>query len=43
VSHLLTSLLTKAAVAVIEAVVLRLLTELWKAYGPGARPAAAAI
>ncbi|WP_258382751.1 hypothetical protein [Streptomyces sp. NTH33] len=31
--YLLTSLLTKAAAAVIEALVIRLLVQLWNAYG----------
>jgi hypothetical protein len=41
VSHLFTSILTQVAVAVLEAIVLRLLTQLWKTYATGGRPAAA--
>ncbi|MEW2398755.1 hypothetical protein [Streptomyces sp. NPDC046862] len=41
-SHLLAPLLTKVAVAVIEAIVMRLLIQLWKTYVAGRRPAAAA-
>ncbi|WP_260859660.1 hypothetical protein [Streptomyces cupreus] len=41
-SHLLAPILTKVAVAVIEAIVMRLLIQLWKTYAPGLRPAAAA-
>ncbi|MGX4687742.1 hypothetical protein [Streptomyces sp. JNUCC 63] len=40
--HLLTSLLTQAAVAVIEALVMRLLVQLWNTYVRSGRPMAAA-
>ncbi|MFE9169729.1 hypothetical protein [Streptomyces kebangsaanensis] len=42
-SHLLTSLLTKAAAAVIEALVMRLLVQLWNAYTRGGHPTPAAV
>ena len=42
VSHLLTSLLTQVAVAVIEAFVVRLLVRLWNAHARSGRPMAAA-
>lgn len=40
--HLLTSLLTRVATAAIEALVVRLLVQLWDAYARGGRPAPAA-
>ncbi|MEU3349008.1 hypothetical protein ABZ723_29265 [Streptomyces sp. NPDC006700] len=40
--HLLTSLLTQVAVAVIEALVIRLLVQLWNAFARGGHPMAAA-
>jgi hypothetical protein len=42
VPHLLTALLAKVAIAVIEALVLRLLVQLWQSYARGGRPATAA-
>ncbi|MFF4825393.1 hypothetical protein [Streptomyces sp. NPDC001312] len=42
VPHLLTSLLTQVAVAVIEALVIRLLAQLWNAFARSGRPMAAA-
>ncbi|WP_283113333.1 hypothetical protein [Streptomyces halobius] len=39
--HLLTSLLTKVAVTVIEGLLVRLLAQLWNAYIRGGRPTAA--
>ncbi|MFF4762067.1 hypothetical protein [Streptomyces sp. NPDC001292] len=41
VPHLLTSLLTQVAVAVIEALVIRLLVQLWDAFARSGRPMAA--
>ncbi len=41
-SQLLSTVLTQVAVAVIEAIVLRLLVQLWRTYVTGGRPAAAA-
>lgn len=41
-SHLLAPLLTKVAVAVIEAIVMRLLVQLWKTHVTGRHQAAAA-
>lgn len=43
VPYLLTSLLTKVAVAVIEAFVMRLLVQLWNARARSGRPMAAAV
>ncbi|WP_265579746.1 hypothetical protein [Streptomyces spongiae] len=41
-THLLAPFLTKVAVAVLEAIVMRLLIQLWKTYTAGRRPAATA-
>lgn len=39
--HILTAILTKAAIAVLEALLMRLTLELWKAFTGSGRPAAA--
>ncbi|MEU9244778.1 hypothetical protein [Streptomyces shenzhenensis] len=39
--HILTTILTQAAVALIEAALIRLSMQLWKAFTTGGRPAAA--
>ncbi|GAB2772925.1 hypothetical protein GCM10027073_02030 [Streptomyces chlorus] len=39
--HILTTILTQVAVALIEAAVVRLAVQLWKALGTSGRPAAA--
>ncbi|MER6408831.1 hypothetical protein ABT269_36295 [Streptomyces viridosporus] len=39
--HILTTVLTQVAVALIEAAVVRLAVQLWKAFGTSGQPAAA--
>ncbi|WP_409472551.1 hypothetical protein [Streptomyces sp. HC307] len=39
--HILTTIVTQVAVALIEAALVRLFTQLWKSFGATARPAAA--
>ncbi|MFD5495926.1 hypothetical protein ACFYY3_02230 [Streptomyces sp. NPDC001812] len=39
--HILTTILTQVAVALLEAAVVRLAVQFWKAFGAGGHPAAA--